>query len=335
MTTPSSFFPSAAIAQEFDQTTRERLADSLTYLAEVCSEEIELSQPQLDQALSRIRAQSILPETLAAYYELVQAIQADDFDFVRTLFEEILTATTAGETLQALPFLSSQTDIPSIRYMRQVDTDPENPFNIRQSSPEDFNRAEQLIHESLDLLETESPALFAEITALIKRVMLGSGPTEKELNTFDGASAPGLWGAIVLNAIEPKDVVDMAQTLAHESCHNLLFGYCIDDRLVNNLDDERYSSPLRIDPRPLDGIYHATFVLARMYYTAAALADNPQLSPELQQKARQEMKNRQIGFYDGLSTLKQHADYTDQGKALMDAAEAYMNEATERAEQKH
>lgn len=328
MTTPHSFYPSAAVALEFDKTTRDRLADSLTYLAEVCSEQIELSVPQLQQALDRIRTQSILPETLAAYYELVQAIQADDFDLVQSLFQEILDATTAGETLQAIPFLSSKTDLPSIRYMQQVDTDPANPFNIRQSSQGDFNRAEQLISDSLDLLETESPELFAEITALIKRVMIGSGPTEPGLNTFDGASAPGLWGAIVLNAIEPKDVVDMAQTLAHESCHNLLFGYCIDGRLVHNPDDERYASPLRIDPRPLDGIYHATFVLARMYYTAATIADSAQLSPELQQKAQQEMKDRQVGFYDGLSTLKQHADYTDQGKALMDAAEAYMNDTT-------
>ena len=327
MTAPLSFYPSESIARKFDQTTRERLADSLTYLADVCSETIELPPLELDQALDRIRTQSILPETLAAYYELVNAIQSNDFDFAESLFQEILESKPAGEALEVIPFRSPDTDRRSKRYLNQVDTDQKNPFNIFPASQDDFDRAEQLINEALDLLETESPDLFAEIKALLKRVMLGSGPTEKGLHTFDGASAPGLWGAIVLNAIEPKDAVDMAQTLAHESCHNLLFGYCIDDRLVNNSDEERHGSPLRIDPRPLDGIYHATFVLARMHYAVATIALSQELSPELKQKAQQEMEQRKIGFYDGLSTLKNHADFTHQGKALIDAAEAYMNDA--------
>ncbi len=327
MTTPLSFYPSESIARKFDQTTRERLADSLTYLADVCSEAIELPPLKLDQALDRIRTQSILPETLAAYYELVDAIQNDDFDLAESLFQEILESKPAGEALEVIPFRSPDTDRRSKRYLNQVDTDPQKPFNIFPASQDDFDRAEQLINEALDLLETESPDLFAEIKALLKRVMLGSGPTEKGLHTFDGASAPGLWGAIVLNAIEPKDAVDMAQTLAHESCHNLLFGYCIDDRLVNNSDEERHGSPLRIDPRPLDGIYHATFVLARMHYAVATIALSQELSPELKQKAQQEMEQRKIGFYDGLSTLKNHANFTQQGKSLIDAAEAYMNDA--------
>ncbi|MBK1854944.1 hypothetical protein JO972_08235 [Verrucomicrobiaceae bacterium 5K15] len=327
MTAPLSFYPNHDIVQAFDLTTRERLVDSLNYLAEVSSEHIELSANELEQANVRIRQQSILPETLAAYYELVGAIQSGDFDEARALFQEVLNAEPASDTLKVIPYLGAD-DIPSIRYIRQVDTDPDNPFNIHPSSQEDFARAKQLIEESLELLQSENPALFAEITTLLKRIMLGSGPKEKGQFTFDGASAPGLWGAIVLNAVEPVDVVDMAQTLAHESCHNLLFGYCIDDQLVNNPDSERHASPLRIDPRPLDGIYHATFVLARMHYTAATLADSPRVSAELQQKACQEMKAREVGFYDGLATLKKHADYTDQGKALMDAAEAYMNKAT-------
>lgn len=327
MTASLSFYPSETIVQKFDQTTRERLADSLTYLADVCSEAFKLPPLKLDQTLDRIRTQSILPETLAAYYELVHAIQNNDFDFAESLFQEILESKPAGEVLEVIPFRPADTDRRSKRYLNQVDTDPENPFNIFPATQDDFDRAEQLINEALDLLKTESPALFEEIKALLKRVMIGSGPTEKGLHTFDGASAPGLWGAIILNATEPKDVVDMAQTLAHESCHNLLFGYCIDDRLVNNSDEERHRSPLRIDPRPLDGIYHATFVLARMHYAVATIALSQKLSPELKQKAQQEMKDRQQGFYDGLSTLNKHADYTQQGKTLIDAAERYMNDA--------
>jgi hypothetical protein len=63
-----------------------------------------------------------------------------------------------------------------------------------------------------------------------------------------------------------------------------------------------------------------------MHYAVATIALSPKLSPELQQKAQHEMEHRKIGFYDGLSTLKKYADTTQQGKALIDAAEAYMND---------
>ena len=35
----------------------------------------------------------------------------------------------------------------------------------------------------------------------------------------------------------------------------------IDELFVLNPDWERFPSPLREDPRPMDGIYHATFVV--------------------------------------------------------------------------
>ena len=328
MTTQIAFYPSQKQVQKFDITIRARLADSLSYLAEFCAEQFHIDQQKLKQTLEQVRTQPILPEKLAAYYELVTAVQNEDSNSSKSLFEELLVTSPVPDKLQIIPFLDPENDIPSARYLKQIDTNPSSPFNIMPAKQADFARVEHLIHDTLTLLKHESPELFHEISALLKSVMLGSGPSEKGLLTFDGASAPGLWGAIVLNVIEPKDVVDMAQTLAHESCHNLLFGYCIDDQLVNNPDDELHASPLRIDPRPLDGIYHATFVLARMHYAAANIAESPRLTSELQKKARQEMSDRKKGFYDGLSTLKQYAKYTDQGKTLMDAAETYMNDAT-------
>ncbi|MBL6431916.1 MAG: hypothetical protein HPM95_15385 [Alphaproteobacteria bacterium] len=51
----------------------------------------------------------------------------------------------------------------------------------------------------------------------------------------------------------------------HEAAHGTLFAMSPVEFYVFNPENERYSSPLRLDPRPLDGIYHATFVLARMH----------------------------------------------------------------------
>lgn len=320
------FHPSSKRVHDFDQLMRDQLADSLGYLLEVTAEHLEISDALARKKLELLREQPVLPEVIAAYHELVFAVQDGSLDEAQILFDEIFAKIGADTSFRVIPY--REPDIVSKRYLTQIASDPTTRFTVFPAQSEDYQKAENFIHESFEILRESCPSLHDEIRALLKRVMLGAGPTEKNAFTFDGASAFGLWGAILLNAIEPKDVVDMVQTLAHESCHNLLFGYCIEGRLVENPDEERYASPLRIDPRPLDGIFHATFVLARMHYSIEQIAESPRLSEELRVKIKKERHLRAKGFYDGLATLKAHARYTPEGRALMDAAEAYMNAAT-------
>jgi HEXXH motif-containing protein len=42
--------------------------------------------------------------------------------------------------------------------------------------------------------------------------------------------------------------------------------------MVLNSDDERFTAPLRPDPRPMMGIFHATFVLSRVVRVFRRLA---------------------------------------------------------------
>lgn len=321
-----SFIPSASIAHEFDQATRDSLAESLIHIADAVSEHLSLPLDLLDPLITLIRTETVLPETYAAYYQLVAAIQANQLKYAESLFTEILHSKSCANTLEVIPYLASDQDMRSRHYISQIDTDPYNPFNIRQATEADFEAGKTLIGDALALLKVAVPELHDEILALIKKIMLGSGPKETGAYTFNGASAPGIWGAIVLNIDEAKDVVDMAQTLAHESCHNLLFGYALDDELTLNPDSERYGSPLRSDPRPIEGIYHATFVLARMHYAVASIIDSPNLPPLLKEKAQRELLARETNFNDGLATLKKHANYTEKGALLIDTAEAYMAE---------
>ena len=67
--------------------------------------------------------------------------------------------------------------------------------------------------------------------------------------------------------INPRSQVtdlDLVVTLIHESSHLKLFSAYLDDEIVLNDPNEVYSSPLRREARPMNGIYHAAFVLARM-----------------------------------------------------------------------
>lgn len=319
------FEPDAERYQRFDIRMRMRLVASLRYLHEFTQDDLDIPQSLLEQGLNLILEAPIMPDYFASYYELVEAIQDEDYQRAQALFEETLNPAHASDEIDIFQFQDPESDPRSKRFKTKVDTEPQMPFPIHPVDDTDFARARELIYESIALLERCAPELHAEVEEILCAICIGAGPKKKGDYTFDGASAFELWGSILLNGNEAKDVVDMVQTLAHETCHVMLFGYCIDGTLVNNPDDERYASPLRVDPRPIDGIYHATFVLARMYYSAEKLRDSGLLSPELQTKVESELEQRAKSFYDGLGTLKAHADYSPNGAGLIASAEAYMD----------
>ncbi len=142
---------------------------------------------------------------------------------------------------------------------------------VRQPDPALLAETLARTDAAFDLLDRGFPDMAAEVRALLCEIVIAAGPEDPKAMTFDGASSYMLWGAILLNARGQKTVLDTAQALAHESGHNLLFGFCTSESLVENADEELFASPLRADPRPMDGVFHATYVVARMHQTLSRL----------------------------------------------------------------
>jgi HEXXH motif-containing protein len=136
-----------------------------------------------------------------------------------------------------------------------------------------------------------------------------------------------LWGAIIINANQRSGELAMVQMLAHESSHNLLFGFSADESLVENSPEELFPSPLRKDPRPMDGIYHATFVVARMHRAVKGLIDGGILSAAQKEIAEKELADNERLFSSGIETVDRFAKLTRLGRAVMDGAKAYMARA--------
>jgi HEXXH motif-containing protein len=157
--------------------------------------------------------------------------------------------------------------------------------------------------------------------------VLAAGPREKGAAVFDGASAFTLWGMVVLNAASHVTTLDAVQALAHESAHMLLFGLAADGPLVENDGGERFGSPLRQDPRPIDGIYHATFVTARMYQAVARLLGAGALSTAERLEAEAALETHAKHFDRGAETLERHARLTRVGAAALAGARSYMERA--------
>ena len=84
------------------------------------------------------------------------------------------------------------------------------------------------------------------------------------------------------------------------------------DPLITDDDSKRFTAPIRKDPRPLYGIFHATFVLsriARVLLNWHKVAKSPYIDEALQQVLRR--------YRQGFETILTNASLTPLGKTLL------------------
>jgi hypothetical protein len=319
-----AFQPSAARIQFLDQRMRLRLSDSLRHVFEQSDGHFPFSQKRAQAFLQRLEAAPVAPLAFSIYTDLVVAIDGDDLDQAAKIVEELFSLAEISETTEIVELADPETNANADRYVRAVNTDPNHLFAVASPLPAQAKNCRVLIGQALALLDAGAPDLAEETRALLRQIILAVGADPEAAMTFDGASSSMLWGAIMINADRGENVIDMAQMLVHESAHNLIFGLSVDDPLLENDPEERYASPLRPDPRPLEGIYHATYVIARMHLALRLLLESGLLSAPDQVKARTDLKHNERIFAEGFSTLQQHARLTPLGAELIEKANAYM-----------
>jgi HEXXH motif-containing protein len=147
----------------------------------------------------------------------------------------------------------------------------------------------------------------------------------KQGNGPFGASSFQLWGALFLKLGRKASRVEIAEALAHEAAHALLFGFSLGQPLVENQPTELYPSPLRSDPRPMDGVVHATYVIARMHYTASRLLASGLLTADEAREAGALIERNRRGYRDGVTVIEDGARWTDAGKTALLSAKSYMS----------
>lgn len=273
---------------------------------------------------ARLAAGPAPAAVFGAYFELVLAIEDDRLDLAEALLCEIGASPNRPAGLVIRELADPRGDPLADRYVRLIDTDPTISFALVPPPREIAAACRERIAAALRLIEAGDPALAAEIGALVGEIVLAVGPDDPTAATFDGASSFMLWGAVVLNAQGQRTALEMAEALAHESGHNLLFGLCADGPLALNDDEPRYRSPLRGDLRPMDGVVHATFVAARMHRAVSRLLGSGVLDAVAAAQANASLTAHRHAFAQGLEVIDRHARLTERGAAVMAGARAHM-----------
>ncbi|MEL7345231.1 MAG: HEXXH motif-containing putative peptide modification protein [Pseudomonadota bacterium] len=310
-----AFAPSGERAIALDARFHRELASSLTHLAEACSEDETLSKP-LRQAAERLAANRRVPPLFfKTYFEIAGALFEEDASWAREL---------AGR-LETLP------DRPAERLLHAYGDGSAVPLEDALGRDGDVDLAEvpgdtasafaTLLDEGFAMMAEAIPGLHAEINQTVREVLLAHSPAGVDFE-FDGASHYQFWGLLLLNPKHHKTPLACVEVLAHEASHSLLFGLTIEEPLVFNPDEELYVSPLRPDPRPMDGIYHATYVSARMAWAMERMAEA--LSGPERDIALKAAAHDRANFEKGHGTVLRDGRLSDTGAAIMAAAEAAM-----------
>ena len=301
------------------------LAGSIEYICEQCRDVVAFDQSAMDRlcALMR-RGVRFPPSTFALYYDLVPALEEGTYRAAEDLFTDLAAERPVGRTMSVHALGEGPRAPHAERYRRMMDTDPSTGFELFAPPPAVCAEFEARFRDATDVLQRTVPELADEIRAIVSELVMVVGGEEAK-HEFDGGSSYMLWGALFLNAAAPRSDIEMIEVLAHESAHSLLFGLCTEEALVENSDDELYPSPLRQDPRPLDGIFHATFVSARMHWVLTRLLEVQSLDEEPAAAALRARDLDRANFEDGYRIVAQHGQLTETGRAVMTGARRYMD----------
>jgi HEXXH motif-containing protein len=324
--TAYQFEPNISRGAWIDANVRKGAAASLSILGEAIAEQRPDLQSELRRYIAAAKAGPVKPGFFALYSDLVDAIFSEDEDAFRSAAQTIATFDPRAVDATEAGTLSDDDlgDGMAARFGHRLDDDPDLPINFRPIAAEELKSARACLAQTWILLDRAAPELAHEIRCLIRNVLFVTSQSPIEDFVFHGASTFYLWGAVFLNPAIHTDRIKMAEGLTHEAAHLKLFGCSLGAPLVDNDPAARFSSPLREDPRPMDGLVHAAYVVARMYYCFERLLASDLVSTTERELLEAAKTRRRREYFDAMDIISAHARFTPVGRSLFDAAQAFM-----------
>lgn len=303
------------------------LAESLRHIHEQSSGKVAFDNAALTGVIRTIElGRRFPPSTFALYYDLVPALLRGDHDAAVALLNALVRERPIDSPLQVLaldhPALANRRE----RYLRFMDSDEPYKFDFLAPIPAKVESFMKHFAGACDLMQRAMPEMLAEMRAIISEIILVTGRRDAAM-IFDGGSSYRLWGALFLNADRHPTRVGLVEMLAHETGHCVLFGLSTEEPHVLNADDERFPSPLRLEGRPMDGVFHATYVSARMHWALSRLIESGELTEEERSLALKARDEDRRNFDQGYETVVAHAKLTETGRAAIGSALGYMKSA--------
>ncbi len=314
----------ASPAMALDQGMREDLAASLAKIAAMTAGVLP-QEAGLEAALGHIRGHRVEPGVFALYYDLVFALQARALTAAGALWSELLGRTGVEPAPRLLRFGPRDLGADSQRLSRLLTIGSARPPDFCDPADDDWGRFVETVPAALALLEQAAPAWVEELRRMVVWTLAavpGAGP---DAALYSGGSSVMAWGALMVNVRGAPGRVRVLDVITHEETHLLLLGAARAEPLVTNPVEERFRTELRPTPRPMNALYHSTYVSGRSLWLCRALQDRcaADLSPAELEQVESSAEVQRGRFEQGLDLIRRDARLTPLGHRLIEeAAEA-------------
>lgn len=259
------------------------------------------------------------PLLFSLHWQLVSGLKAQDFARVAGALGELRQAAEHGLYADGFQVENLQWDTLD-REITAFLIGPDGPRTpsgglpeIRRLSTETFKSASTWVEEAIPALREIDPEIYGEFDCFVSGLRLFTGRAAR------GITSSQCWGKILLRVPDPGPETDepimyFLDHITHETSHIVLHAIMSTDPLIINGFTGLYSAPIRWDPRPLYGIYHAMFVLSRISRVLDSYSKHSQ-RPEVE-VGRDIAAQR---FYKGYSTISEHGDLTEPGRQVLES----------------
>lgn len=321
------FVPSASGGEACRARINARLRESLEHVLEQCAPHVSFDAAKAHALIDRIDgSRRVAPALFGSLFDVLHEIDEGELSDVAAAVGRLLQIDPLDASALAVRPFDGATfqGMDEELLIRQFESESLDRDQIAALNRAGASKARTRIDTALSIIERYAPRSFAETAAVVSEIVPAAGRSTKGF-MFDGCSSLERWGAMLLNMEVEKSDLDLAVTIVHEGAHISLFGKApINFHVENDNETERYPSPLRDDPRPMDGIYHATFVLARMVYAMREVMDNPSAPASLREEAARRVEVDTKLFFEGYAVVQANARFTPEGAAIMRDTYAYM-----------
>lgn len=180
---------------------------------------------------------------------------------------------------------------------------------------EKYQEIIQQLASGYKYIKQYSTELYKETLVSLKGITLLDG------NRYVGSSDICYQGIALLNPDQTWTDVTFADHILHESAHTILHAYNEMNPIMYNPFEVNALSPIRPDPRPLYGTFHATYVFMKLtqFFTLVSKKDE---SEEVMFRLNRHLK----GFYDGMEVIAEYAELTPAGFQLFKSMCDYYQE---------
>ena len=315
--------PVKANADSLNEITKDTICQKLSSIIYQIGEQININFAQEIEKIRTIKTSIIDPTLFYYYFRLKEAIQSEALDQILDTISLLVqhTKVASREPNTKYPIVSSvlEQEWEKELFINKTRKDIISEFGIKNGFEvirpvflEEMTNQESNIKAALEILEETDDIHKYVATNYLNAIKVFDG-------TIRGFSYQAAYGNIYIRI--PQNNIDNTlyylEHIVHECAHQYLFALQIFDPVVLNDVSELYDAPIRIQKRPMNGIFHACFVLARMvrcFRKAEHMLENSTYS---------EFINRIDNWFNSsYRTVNEYAKLTENGQRVFSSLKA-------------